>query len=277
MVTVRGSSESVEARLRSGVLACWCGGTLRPWGHARPRRVATFAGLAEVVPRRGICRACGRTHVLLPAWLLSRRRYAAPVIFAALALRAAGLKVASVAARLRLPSPGRAGQCWSVPASTAGSWLSRFASRAGWLRQELLGLLPLVDPQGRPVAPAGWPRSAPCRPPASPAPGHHPHPHSRHRHAVPGHRHQGPHPQKDPPPREPGATPGPLSYPHTGSGAPKIIHRAVDNRRRSTRGFGSEVLAKDGYPRTLQARAICRNQGRDHGRVEHRKDQPTHV
>ncbi len=155
MVTVRGSSESVEARLRSGVLACWCGGTLRPWVHARPRRVATFAGLAEVVPRRGICRACGRTHVLLPAWLLSRRRYAAPVIFAALALRAAGLKVASVAARLRLPSPGRAGQCWSVPASTAGSWLSRFACRAGWLRQELLGLLPLVDPQGRPVVPAG--------------------------------------------------------------------------------------------------------------------------
>jgi len=156
-MTVRGSEDSVEARLRSGLLACWCGGRLRPWGHARPRRVATFAGLAVVRPRRGICAGCGRTHVLVPAWLLSRRRYAAPVIFAALALRAAGLKVSSVAARLRLPVPGRPGQCWSVPASTAGSWLSRFAGRAGRLRQELTGLLPLADPQARPVAAAGSP------------------------------------------------------------------------------------------------------------------------
>jgi len=155
MVTVRGSEKSVEARLRSGFLACSCGGSLRPWGHARLRRVATFAGLAEVRPRRGICRGCGRSHVLLPAWLLSRRRYAAPVIFAALALRAAGLKVTGAAARLRLPVPGWPGQCWSVPASTAGSWLSRFAGRAGQLRRELMRLLPLADPRVRPVAAAG--------------------------------------------------------------------------------------------------------------------------
>jgi hypothetical protein len=158
MVTVRGSRESVEARLQAGLLACWCGGTLRPWGHARHRRVVTFAGSAEVRPRRGICRGgCGRTQVLLPAWLLSRRRYAAAVIFAALALRAAGLKVTGVAARLRLPVPGRRGGCWSVPASTAGSWLSRFALRAGQLRQVFLGVLPLADPQARPVAAAGSP------------------------------------------------------------------------------------------------------------------------
>jgi hypothetical protein len=158
VVTVRGSQESVEARLRSGFLVCWCGGTLRPWGHARPRRVATFAGLAEVRPRRAICRdGCGRTHVLLPSWLLSRRRYAAAVIFAALVLRAVGLKTAAVAARLRLPVPGRPGQWWSVPASTAGSWLSRFASRAGVLRQAFLTVLPLADAQARPVTAAGSP------------------------------------------------------------------------------------------------------------------------
>jgi len=156
MVTVRGSRESVEARLRSGLLACSCGGALRPWGQARPRRVATFAGQVEVRPRRGICRGgCGRSHVLLPAFLLSRRRCAAPVIFTALVLRAAGLKVSAVAARLRLPSPGGPGECWSVPVSTVCSWLARFASRAGWLRQALMGLLPLVDPHGRPVTPAG--------------------------------------------------------------------------------------------------------------------------
>jgi hypothetical protein len=157
-MTVRGSEESVEARLRSGWLACWCGGTLRPWGHARPRQVVTFAGLAEVRPRRAICRdGCGRTHVLLPGLLLSRRRYAAPVIFAALALRAAGLKVSAVAGRLRLPVPGRSGEWWSVPVSTASSWLSRFAGRAGWLRQELLGLVPLADARARLVAAAGSP------------------------------------------------------------------------------------------------------------------------
>ena len=154
-MTVRGSDESVEARLKSGLVSCWCGEMLRPWGHARARRVATLGGLAEVRPRRGICPGCGRTHVLLPAWLLSRRRYGALVIFAALALRAAGLKVVSVAARLRLPVPGRPGDSWSVPVSTAGSWLSRFAGRAGQVRAGLLGLLPLADPQARPVMPAG--------------------------------------------------------------------------------------------------------------------------
>lgn len=157
-MTVRGSLESVEARLRSGLLVCWCGGTLRPWGRARPRWVVTFAGPVQVQPRRGICRdGCGRSHVLLPAWLLSRRKYAAAVIFAALALRAAGLKVSAVAGRLRLPAPGRAGQWWSVPVSTASSWLSRFAGRARWLRQALMGLLPVADPLGRPVAAAGSP------------------------------------------------------------------------------------------------------------------------
>ena len=158
VMTVRGSRESVEARLRSGLLCCVCGGVLRPWGKARPRLVATFGGRVEVVPRRAICRGgCGRSHVLLPAWLLSRRRYASVVIFAALGLRAAGLKAAAVAARLRLPVPGRPGECWCVPVSTAGSWLSRFAGRAGRLRQALMGLLPLADPLARVVAPAGSP------------------------------------------------------------------------------------------------------------------------
>ena len=158
MVTVRGSAESVEFRLRAGELACWCGGTLRPWGYARLRMISAFSGPVAVRPRRAVCvGSCNRTHVLLPAWLLSRRRYAAVVIFAGLALRAAGVKLAAAAGRLRLPSPGRPGQFWSVPASTVSSWLSRFASRAGQLRQLLAGVLPLADPRARLVAPAGSP------------------------------------------------------------------------------------------------------------------------
>src|SRR5260221_9611739 len=150
-MTVRGSEESVEARLRSGLLACWWGGTLRPWGCARPRPVATFAGPAEVVPRRGICRGCGRSHVLLPAWLLSRRKYAAAVIFAALALRAAGLKVSAVAGaapaagagrgRPAVERPGFDGQLVAVPVRRPG----RVA--ASWAAETAAA--------GRPAGPAG--------------------------------------------------------------------------------------------------------------------------
>lgn len=120
--------------------------------------ISTFSGPVAVRPRRARCAgSCHRTHVLLPAWLLSRRRYAAAVIFAGLALRAAGAKLAAVAGRLRLPSPGRPGQFWSVPASTVSSWLCRFASRAGYLRRLLAGVLPLAGAQARPVSPAGSP------------------------------------------------------------------------------------------------------------------------
>jgi hypothetical protein len=44
-----------------------------------------------------------------------------------------------------------------VPASTAGSWLARFAARAARLRQLFAGVLPLADAQARPVAAAGSP------------------------------------------------------------------------------------------------------------------------
>src|SRR6266566_2476626 len=98
----------------------------------------------------GVCRGPAQIR----AFGLLVRRDAAAV---GARLGAAGLKVSAVAARLRLPVPGRAGQWWGVPASTASSWLSRFAGRAGWLRAGLLGLLPLADPQARPVAAAGSP------------------------------------------------------------------------------------------------------------------------
>src|SRR5258707_858507 len=109
MVTVRGSEESVEARLRAGLVACWCGGTLRPWGHARPRRVVTFAGLAVVRPRRGVCRGgCGRSHVVLPAWLVVRRRDGAAGIFRGVGLRGGGFKGCAVGGAVRGAGAGRA-------------------------------------------------------------------------------------------------------------------------------------------------------------------------
>jgi len=155
-MTVRGSAESVEVRLAAGRLRSpCCGAVLARWGWARRRVVAMLAGPEEFCPRRGRCRRCGRTHVLLPADLWSRRRYGAAVIMAVLLLAAAAAAAGRAAARPWLA--GRDGSRWQVPASTARSWRSRFAGRAGALRQALTGVLPLADPLSRSFAPAGSP------------------------------------------------------------------------------------------------------------------------
>ncbi|MGH3575969.1 MAG: hypothetical protein ACRDU0_00185 [Mycobacterium sp.] len=116
------------------------------------RRRAVIADVLAALQRMG---SNPPPAILVKPNDMSEAVRAAPVIFSALSLAAAGLKVAAVAARLRLPVPGRPGQWWHVPVSTARSWLSRFAGRAERLRQELMGLLPLVDPQGRAVTPSG--------------------------------------------------------------------------------------------------------------------------
>jgi Domain of unknown function (DUF6431) len=153
VVTVRGATESVESRLLSGVLRCPCGGRLGPWGHARRRLIAMARRLEEFWPRRGRCRSCGRTHVLLPAGLWSRRRYGAAVIMTVLVLaaRAGGGTVA------RPFAAAAGGGRQRVPASTARSWRSRFSSHAAGLREQLARLLPLVSGKeaARPGVPSG--------------------------------------------------------------------------------------------------------------------------
>jgi len=156
VMTVRGLAGSVEKRLRGGRLRgpC-CGGVLAPWGWARRRVVAMPAGPEEFCPGRSRCRRCGRTHVLLPADLWSRRRYGAAVIMAVLLLAATAAAAGRAAARPWLA--GRDGSRWQVPASTAWSWRSRFAGRAGVLREGLMALLPAAAGPGaaRALAPAG--------------------------------------------------------------------------------------------------------------------------
>ena len=155
-MTVRGRAGSVEARLAAGRLRSpCCGAVLARWGWARRRVVATFSGPQEFRPRRGRCRGCGRTHVLLPAVLWSRRRYGAAVIMAVLVLAAAAAAAGRAAARPWLA--GRDGSRWLVPASTAWSWRSRFAGRAAALREGLMALLPLAagPDAARALVPAG--------------------------------------------------------------------------------------------------------------------------
>ena len=155
-MTVRGSAESVEVRLAAGRLRSpCCSAVLARWGWARRRVVAMITGPEEFCPRRGRCRRCGRTHVLLPADLWSRRRYGAAVIMTVLMLAAQAAAAGRAAARPWLA--GRDGSRWLVPASTARSWRSRFAGRAGVLRQALTGVLLLADPLARPLVAAGSP------------------------------------------------------------------------------------------------------------------------
>jgi hypothetical protein len=143
VLTVNGDGALVERQMAGGELACpSCGGVLGGWGRGRPRRVRMLAGPDELlVPRRARCRECGGTHVLLPAWCLSRRADAGAVIGAALEAAAAGA------------GSGKAARMLGRPVSTVRGWLRRFAARAGQVREFFTVLLVRTSPD--PVMPAG--------------------------------------------------------------------------------------------------------------------------
>jgi hypothetical protein len=140
MQTVRGDEASVERRLVRGQLLCSCSGVLGPWGWARERAIRSAPN--PVRPRRGRCRSCRATHVLLPVWLFARRRYAGVLIWACALARVAGSKIAAIGVR------------FGVKASTVASWLRRLIGRAVWWRQMLMDVLMLLDPRVRRIVPA---------------------------------------------------------------------------------------------------------------------------
>lgn len=128
MVTVEVDSVHVESRLSAGEIECPCcdGGSLSGWGYARPRSII---GTGErVQPRRGRCRGCRVTHVLLPVTLLLRRAYLAELILAALAAKANGRGYRPIAARM------------GVPESTVRGWLRVVERRAGAVRNWFLAV-----------------------------------------------------------------------------------------------------------------------------------------
>lgn len=135
----------VERVLRAGFLECECGGVLRPWGWARERGVRQAGGGEDRrSPRRSRCSSCRRTHVLLPADSLLRRRDGVVVIGAALAARARGSSIAKVAARVV-----------GVPFETARGWLRRFAAVADAVRARFTVLAHDLDPQLGPIRATG--------------------------------------------------------------------------------------------------------------------------
>ncbi len=115
-MTVGLNGAAVESDLCAGLLGCpavGCSGVLGPWGSARERVVR---GAGRLLPRRGRCRGCGRTQVLLPASVLLRRADAVTVIGAGLLAKATGSGHRPIAVLL------------GVPSSTVRGWLRRIAS-----------------------------------------------------------------------------------------------------------------------------------------------------
>ena len=144
MVTVRGSAESIESRLLAGVLRCPCGGRLGPWADARPRLVAMEGKLEGFWPRRGRCGGAGGRMCCCPRICGRGGVYGAAVIMAVLVL---GVEAAAAGRRGRSrqrPGPGAGGR----RPSTARSWRSRFAGRAGALREQSMRPLPLASGRG---------------------------------------------------------------------------------------------------------------------------------
>ena len=118
VMTVGLDGAAVEDVLGAGEMSCpvlGCGGLLGPWGWARERVVR---GVGRLRPRRGRCRGCLRTQVLLPASVLLRRADAVTVIGAALLAKVGGAGHRRVAGRL------------GVPDSTVRGWLRRISAVA---------------------------------------------------------------------------------------------------------------------------------------------------
>jgi Domain of unknown function (DUF6431) len=136
----------VERRLLAGELACpACGGGLAPWAHARVRGVRLREGETRVRPRRARCRACPRTHVLLPDVLLLRRQHGVEVIGAALRALLGGQPRRRVAVGAGLAL------------STVRGWARRLAERAEDIRGHFTALALWLDPLGAPIRPSASP------------------------------------------------------------------------------------------------------------------------
>lgn len=146
MISVNPDAAIVEEQLTGGELFCPdCGGSLNPWGHARERVVRRLRSLSERIrPRRSCCGRCGRTHVLLPCWMLARRADSVEVIWEALSAKTEeGLGFRPIAAKL------------GVAADTARGWLRRFAVRAEHWRVVFTWKVASLDPQLGPIRSRG--------------------------------------------------------------------------------------------------------------------------
>jgi Domain of unknown function (DUF6431) len=129
LLTVGPDPAVVEQRLADGLLRCPdCSGPLSRWGFVAQRFVRDATGDVEGIRlRRAVCPltgggGCGRTHVLLPAFLLGRRLDVVEVIWSALRARVEGLGWRRLVALV------------DRPVSTVRGWVGRAWARAGLIR-----------------------------------------------------------------------------------------------------------------------------------------------
>lgn len=134
----------VEAELVGRRLACpVCGGVLRPWGHARWRVVRHGEVEERLRPRRGRCRGCAKTHVILRRSCLFRRRDDLATIGDALVRRASGAGYRRVAEAV--------GQkLWTVR-----GWLRAFARESETVRAHFTRWAYALDAMLEPIAVLG--------------------------------------------------------------------------------------------------------------------------
>lgn len=143
MLIVVDDPERVEADLLAGDIECpACGGTLGPWWFARPRKLRDEAGSVGLRPRRGRCRGCKKTQVLLPDVSLRRRVDTAAVIGAALIAASQGLGYSKVADEV------------DRPFSTVRGWVRRARAMAARIEVHFVAWAHVLDPNLGP--PSAW-------------------------------------------------------------------------------------------------------------------------
>lgn len=119
LILLLSSERAIEHGLRAGELSCpACGAPVAPWGLARPRVLRTLAGPRVFAPRRARCSSCKKSHVVLPAEVVPRRRDDAQVIGSALLRAPTGASTGEIAREL-----GRA-------RTTVRNWLRRLEDNA---------------------------------------------------------------------------------------------------------------------------------------------------
>jgi hypothetical protein len=159
VITVGNDEAVVDEDLFHGRLSCPCGGILGGHGWAVLRQVFEARGLepglspealagrepavAEARPRRGRCKSCGAAHVLLPAWMLSRRCDGTAVI-GDMIVRAA-----------RGQDPVRIADETGVPEGTVRDRLGRFRLHSPRVRAFFTALAGALSPDPVPLDPAG--------------------------------------------------------------------------------------------------------------------------
>ena len=127
--------------LSAGMRCPACSGGLGPWGSYR-RRVRVSRASFGLLVRRARCKACKRTHALLPGFVLARRRDVVDVVGCALEMAAGGRGYRPIAAAL------------GAKETTVRSWLRRLRARVAVLRGWFVALaVEMAEPPPR--APPG--------------------------------------------------------------------------------------------------------------------------